>query len=98
VLEIWSIADDTMAETLVGLVRALVRVPPAAALQRYATSVIDGSRAIVNPFDITSRGKLTADPASLASSPSMQALTTADPASLAQHASAHHGAVSLPHR
>ena len=77
VLEIWAIADDTMAETLVGLVRALVRVPPAAALQRYATSVIDGSRAIVNPFDITSRGKLTAGPASLASTPSMQALTTA---------------------
>ena len=59
VLEVWAIADDTMAETLVGLVRALVRVPPAAALQRYATSAIDGSRAIINPFDITSRGELT---------------------------------------
>ena len=59
VLEVWAIADDTQAESLVGLVRTLVKVPASAASQRFATTIIDGARAIVNPFDITTRGELT---------------------------------------
>ena len=58
VLEVWAIDDTTQAEELVGLVRLLVSVPVHGARQRYATSVVEGTRPVINPFDITTRGEL----------------------------------------
>ncbi|KAL1529586.1 hypothetical protein AB1Y20_000529 [Prymnesium parvum] len=59
VLEIWSLRDDTQAEELVGLVRCRVRFAAGAEAQWYATSVLDGARPVVNPFDVSTRGELT---------------------------------------
>ena len=60
ILEMWSLADDTQAEDLVGLVRCRVRLAPGLDAQVYATSLLDEGRArpIVNPFDVSTRGEL----------------------------------------
>ena len=60
VLEVWSINDDASAETLVGLVRAMVSVPSASTEPQHSTTVMNGPQAVVNPFDIMTRGELTA--------------------------------------